>query len=183
MKDFLDFLLFYLILGLNPHIHLFFQLSSCTGWSTIRDFQIFQKTVFLPFLGPLPFGWGVFFDKISSPPLFLTANRLWERCLTAIITLQSPPKNWQSSVTKYWTRASFLTDTVRASAGAESAFLLHLILNYMVFFIFGLYFISFDYTFVIFGPIHINHICNQPILSRFRIIWPYSSAFSILNCV
>jgi hypothetical protein len=37
-KDFLDFLLFYLTLGLSPHIHLFFQLSSCTGWSTIRDF-------------------------------------------------------------------------------------------------------------------------------------------------
>ncbi len=112
LKDFLDFLLFYLILGLSPHIHLFFQLSSCTGWSTIRDFWIFQKTAFLPFWGPLPFSWGVFFDKISSPPLFLTANRVWERCLTAIFTLQSPPKNWQSSVTKYWTRASFMTDTV-----------------------------------------------------------------------
>ncbi len=111
-KDFLDFLLFYLILGLSPHIHLFFQLSSCTGWSTIRDFRIFQKTAFLPFLGPLPFSWGIFFDKISSPPLFLTANRVWERWLTAIITLQSPPKNWQSSVIKYWTRASFMTDTV-----------------------------------------------------------------------
>ncbi len=68
-KDFLDFLLFCLILGLSPHIHIFFQLSSCTGWSTIKDIQIFQNTVFLPFFGPLPFSWGVFFDKISSPTL------------------------------------------------------------------------------------------------------------------
>ncbi len=112
----MDFLLFYLILRLSPHIHLFFQLSSCTGWSTIRDFRFFQKTAFLPFLGPLPFSWGVFFDKISSPPLFLTANRVWERWLTAIITLQSPPKNWQISVTKYWKPASFMTDTVNGTA-------------------------------------------------------------------
>jgi hypothetical protein len=31
LSDFLEFLIFFLNLGLNPHIHLFFQLSSCTG--------------------------------------------------------------------------------------------------------------------------------------------------------
>ncbi len=92
-KDFLEFLLFYLILRLSPHTHLFFQLSSCTGWSTIRDFRIF-------------------FDKISSPPLFLTLNRGWECCLTSMVTFQPPPKNWQSSVTKFSMCAFFLADTV-----------------------------------------------------------------------
>ncbi len=111
-KDFLEFLLFYLILGLSPYIQLFFQLSSCTGWSTIRDFWIFQKTAFLPFFAPLRLSCGVFFDKISSPLLFLTLNRGWECCLTSKMTFQPPPKNWQSSVTKCSMCAFFLADTV-----------------------------------------------------------------------
>ncbi len=111
-KDLLNFLLFYLIHGLSPHIHLFFQLSSCTGWSTIRDFRIFQKTAFLPFFGPLCLSCGVFFDKISSPLLFLTLNRGWECCLTSMVNFQPPPKNWQSSVTKFSMCAFFLADTV-----------------------------------------------------------------------
>jgi hypothetical protein len=40
--------IFYLIIGLNPHIHIFFQLCSCTGGSTIRVFK-FKKTFFGPF--------------------------------------------------------------------------------------------------------------------------------------
>ncbi len=39
LSDFLEFY-FFLSLGLNPHFHLFFQLSSCTGWLTIKDFPI-----------------------------------------------------------------------------------------------------------------------------------------------
>ncbi len=53
LSDFLEFLFFFLNLGLNPHIHLFFQLSSCTGWFTIKDFPIFQKTAFLAFFWTL----------------------------------------------------------------------------------------------------------------------------------
>jgi hypothetical protein len=60
-EDVLDFLLFYLIIGLSLQTHFFFHLSSCTGWSTIMDFRIFQKTTFWPFFGPLCFSCGVFF--------------------------------------------------------------------------------------------------------------------------
>ena len=68
-KDFLNFLLFCLILGLSPHIHLFFQLSSCTGWSTIRDFRIFQKTAFFTFFCTSPLKlWCLFWlNQLSSP--------------------------------------------------------------------------------------------------------------------
>jgi hypothetical protein len=65
-KDFLDFLLFYLILGPSPHIPLFFQLSSCTGWSTIRDFRIFQKTAFFAFFFNLSPSAGVSFLTKSA---------------------------------------------------------------------------------------------------------------------
>jgi hypothetical protein len=54
LSDFLEFLIFFLNLGLNLHIHLFFQLSSCTGWFTIKDFPIFQKTAFFAFFWTLP---------------------------------------------------------------------------------------------------------------------------------
>ncbi len=40
LNDFLEFLFLFLNLGLNRHIHFFFQLSSCTGWFTIKDFPI-----------------------------------------------------------------------------------------------------------------------------------------------
>jgi hypothetical protein len=61
LNDFLEFLFFFLNLELNPHIHLFFQLSSCTGWFTIKDFPIFQKTAFFAFFWTLPLQLGCVF--------------------------------------------------------------------------------------------------------------------------
>ncbi len=68
-KDFLEFLWFYLILGLSLHIHLFFQLSSCTGWSTIRDFRVCQKTAFFAFFCTSPLKLRCLFrlNQLSSP--------------------------------------------------------------------------------------------------------------------
>ncbi len=60
LSDFLEFF-FYLNLELKPHIHLFFQLSSCTGWFTIKDFPIFQKTAFFAFFWTLPLQLGCVF--------------------------------------------------------------------------------------------------------------------------
>ncbi len=100
-SDFLEFLIFCLILWLNPHIHLFFQLYSCTGWFTIKDFPIFLKTLFLPISGTFHFSWNVCFDKINPHPLLLTVYRGLESHCTLILTVQLPPKkNWQSSVTR-----------------------------------------------------------------------------------
>ncbi len=70
LSDFMEFLIFFLNLGLNPHIHLFFQLSSCTGWFTIKDFPIFQKTAFFAFFWTLPLQLGYFFwQNLPWPPV------------------------------------------------------------------------------------------------------------------
>jgi hypothetical protein len=107
-SDFLEFLIFCLNLGLNLHIHLFFQLSSCTGWITIKDFPIFQRKLFSPFFGPFHFSWDVFFDKSNPDPLLLTVDRSWESCWIFVMTFQLSPKNWQSSVTSLKKCAFFL---------------------------------------------------------------------------
>ena len=112
LSDFLEFLFFFLNLELNPHIHLFFQLSSCTGWFTIKDFPIFQKTAFFAFFWTLPLQLGCFFYKSNPDPLLLTVDRSWESCWMFVMTFQLPPKNWQSSVTSLKKCAFFLADTV-----------------------------------------------------------------------
>ncbi len=78
-KGFVDFFIFYLILRINPHVQLFFQLSSCTGWSTVRYFQIFWYC-FLPFLNLSLSAGMFFFDKTNPPSLLLTVYRDWESC-------------------------------------------------------------------------------------------------------
>ncbi len=70
---------FYLILGLNSHLQLFFQLSSCTSWSfkKLGIFHIFNKRFFAYFV-PFHFSWNVFVDSLTES------------------TLLTPPKKWQS---------------------------------------------------------------------------------------
>jgi hypothetical protein len=70
LSDFLDFLIFFLNLGLNPHIHLFFQLSSCTSWFTIKDFPIYQKPLFCLFLDPSTSAGMFFFTKSTLIPCY-----------------------------------------------------------------------------------------------------------------
>ena len=74
LSDFLEFLFFFLNLELNPHIHLFFQLSSCTGWFTIKDFPIFQKTAFFAFFWTLPLQLGCFFWQNQPWPSVINCS-------------------------------------------------------------------------------------------------------------
>jgi hypothetical protein len=74
-EDFLDFSIFYLILGLSLHIHPFFSSLAALAGPQSGIFELKKNRIFCLFLDLSTVAGVTFFDKNNPPPLFLIVKR------------------------------------------------------------------------------------------------------------